>query len=94
MKKIKASIDTLISNGRAEAKETKEMVALIWESRNKELTIEEKDKIKNQSFDVLRITVLTGLLIIPFSGFLIILLIKFGEKFGVEVLPSSFNKKN
>ena len=94
MKKIKGSIKKIIKDTKTEAAETKEMVKLIWESKNKDLTPEEKDKIKMQGADVFKLTILGALFIIPGSGVLIILLIKFGKKIGVNILPSSFNKEN
>ena len=69
------------------------MVELIWESKSKDLTPEQKDKIKNQGFDLFKLTVLGALFIVPGSGILIVFLVKFGKRFGINILPSSFDKK-
>lgn len=93
MEKIKSSIKSIINDTKSEARETKEMVELIWESKGKDLTPEQKDKIKNQGFDLFKLTVLGALFIVPGSGILIVLLVKFGKRFGINILPSSFDKK-
>lgn len=93
MEKIKSSIKSIINDTKSEARETKEMVELIWESKSKDLTPEQKDKIKNQGFDLFKLTVLGVLFIVPGSGILIVFLVKFGKRFGINVLPSSFDKK-
>ena len=93
MEKIKSSIKSIINDTKSEARETKEMAELIWESKSKDLTPEQKDKIKNQGFDLFKLTVLGALFIVPGSGILIVFLVKFGKRFGINILPSSFDKK-
>ena len=93
MEKIKSSIKSIINDTKSEARETKEMVELIWESKSKNLTPEQKDKIKNQGLDLFKLTFLSALFIVPGSGILIVFLVKFGKRFGINVLPSSFDKK-
>lgn len=93
MEKIKSSIKSVITDTKSEAKETKEMMELIWASKNKTLTPEQKDKIKTQGLDLFKLTVLGALFIVPGSGILIVFLIKFGKRFGINILPSSFDKK-
>lgn len=90
MNNLKKSISLLIKESKEEFVETKAILKLMWKSRKQDLTHEEKQLIKGQSVDILRLTVLTSLFIIPFSGIFIILLIKFGKKLGIRVLPSSF----
>lgn len=94
MKKIKKSIKKLISNTKTEISETKEAVEIIWKSKNTNLTTNEKEKIKQQGVDIFKITFLGTLFVIPFSGVFIIFLIKLGKKIGINILPSSFDKKN
>lgn len=84
----------MISNTKSELSETKEVAKIIWGSKNKTLTPDEKDKVKKQSADLVKITFLGALFVVPGSGVLIILLIKLGKRFGMNVLPSSFDKKN
>ena len=92
MEKIKETVKTFIDDTKSEVRETKEMAELIWQSKNKDLTPEEKTKVKNQGWDLLKMTFLGALFAIPGSGILIIFLAKFGKKFGINVLPSSFDK--
>ena len=94
MEKIKKSIKTFIEDSKSEARETKEMAELIWEAKGKDLTPEEKTKIKNQGLDLFKLTFLGALFVIPGSGVLIVFLVKFGKRFGINLLPSSFDKKN
>jgi len=77
-----------------EFSETKEAAEIIWRSKNKNLTPDEKKKIKRQGADLVKITFLGALFAVPGSGVLIIFLIKLGKRFGMNVLPSSFDKKN
>lgn len=93
VEKIKKSVKQLIGDTKLEAIETKELIKLLWAAKSKSLTKEEKAKVKNQSLDVFKLTVLSALFIVPGSGILIIFLVKFGKKFGINVLPSSFDKK-
>lgn len=93
MGKIKESIKTLIEDTKSEVRETKEMAELIWESKNKDLTPEQKTKVKNQGIDLFKLTFLSALFVIPGSGVLIVFLVKFAKRFGINVLPSSFDNK-
>jgi hypothetical protein len=93
VEKIKKSFKTFIEDSKSEAKETKEMLKLIWNAKDKSLRPEERVKIKNQGLDLFKLTFLGVLFVIPGTGILIIFLIKFGKRFGVNFLPSSFDKK-
>ena len=93
MKKVKKSLNALISNTKSEFYETKEAVEIIWKAKNKDLTPDEKNKVKKQGTDLFKITFLGALFVIPGSGIFIIFLIKLGKKFGINILPSSFDNK-
>jgi hypothetical protein len=73
--------------------QTKNATKLFWAARNRKLSDQEKTEIADQSQDLLRVMFLGTLFIIPGSGFLIILLVKGGDKLGVRFLPSSFVKE-
>lgn len=93
MKKIKESFKTLVSNTKNEISETKEAAKIIWKAKNKDLTSDEKERVKQQGVDLFKITFLGALFVIPLSGVFIIFLIKLGKKIGVNALPSSFDNK-
>jgi fatty acid-binding protein DegV len=93
IKRFKKSFKQLIKNSKTELKETKQLAHLIWQSKSRELTEREIETIKNQGFDIIKVLFLSGLFIIPGSGFIIVLLVKSGKRFGINLLPSSFAKE-
>lgn len=92
LKKLKNSASKLKEESFEEIRETKEVTKLLWAAKRRKLTGEEKERIKDQSMDIVRLLFLTALFVIPGSGVLIILLVKGGKRVGVRFLPSSFSK--
>jgi len=92
---IKKTVDIVSGFGKdckTECIEIKQAIKLMWASRKRKLTHEEKMEVEDQSLDVARLTFLTALFIIPGSGILIIVLVKLGSKVGIRLLPSAFIK--
>ncbi len=61
---------------------------------NGSATSDETDRANDQMRDLLRVTGLGFLAVLPFAPISIPLVVKIGEKLGVQVLPSSFQKKS
>lgn len=78
-----------------EAKETKDAIKVLYKliKRGKEVTPKEIEELKKQSIDVLKIITLAGIAIAPGASIALPILIKTGQKFGLNILPSSFKKK-
>ena len=71
-----------------ELKESKELVALIQKSTTKELTKEEKEKVKNQFMDILKSVPSIGIFLLPGGALLLPLILKIVP----DLLPSSFKE--
>lgn len=80
-------------DSKKEYEETKELAKLIWEYKDRDLTPQEIEIVKNQSLDIVKLLILSGVFIIPFGSAVIFIFVKIGKKFGIKVLPSSFNKE-
>lgn len=91
--KVKNTISRFVAESKTEVKETKELTRLIWVSKDRPLTKEEIDPLKGQSLDIFRFICLSGIFVLPFSGFLIFFIIKIGKRLGVRILPSAFEEK-
>lgn len=75
--------------------QTKTTCKLLWAYRSRKLTPEEVELIKDQSIDLFKLICLSGIFVIPGGTFIIFILVKKGERYGIKVLPSSFqNKEN
>lgn len=92
-KKLRASGYQFVRDCKNELGQTKEATKLFWVARKRKLSTEERIEIATQGQDVLRVMFLGALFIIPFSGFLIILLVRGGNRLGIRFLPSSFVKE-
>ena len=71
-----------------ELKESKELVALIQKSTTKELTKEEKEKVKNQFMDILKTVPSIGIFLLPGGALLLPLILKIVP----NLLPSAFKE--
>ena len=80
-------------DSKKEYEETKELAKLIWEYKDRDLTPQEIEIVKNQSLDIVKLLILSGVFIIPFGSAVIFIFVKIGKKFVIKVLPSSFNKE-
>jgi hypothetical protein len=69
-----------------ELKESKELIALIQKSTTKELTKEEKEKVKNQFLDTLKTIPSIGIFLLPGGALLLPLILKIVP----DLLPSAF----
>jgi len=91
--KLRASGHQFVKDCKSELMQTKEATKLFWAARKRKLSTEERTEVAAQSQDILRVMFLSVLFVIPCSGFLIILLVKGGNKLGIKFLPSSFVKE-
>jgi hypothetical protein len=87
------SYQTFKVESKQELEETKQLAKLIWQFRDRRLTPEEIQLVKEQSVDLFKVVVTGGIFLIPGGTFIIFFLVKKGKHFGIKVLPSSFNKE-
>ena len=75
-----------------EKEETKELAQLLkkYVEQQGNLSSEEMKKVKDQFSDILKMAGLSIPIIMPFSFVIIPLIIKLGQKVGVNILPTSF----
>lgn len=76
-----------------ETVETKEMFDIYLRFTQGKASKEELKRAEDQLQDVMRTLGLTFFSILPFAPVTIPAIVKLGEKFGIEVLPSAFRKK-
>jgi hypothetical protein len=90
--KVRKSLDKLKEIIAQESVETKEMLEIYSKSLNGTATSKEMDRANDQMRDLLRVVGLGFLAVLPLAPMSIPLVVKLGEKLGVQVLPSSFRK--
>ena len=84
-----ANIFMAIKNEKEETKELAQLLKKYVEQQGS-LSSEEMKKVKEQFSDLLKIAGLSIPIIMPFSFVIIPLIIKLGQKVGVNILPTSF----
>ena len=92
LKKGEDSLHDFWRKSRNELDQTKqaEKVFVKYVER-KEVTVEEKEILKTQTFDMVKIIFIgVPLAVIPGFSVVMILLVKFGKKYNFNVLPSAF----
>lgn len=77
-----------------ESIETKQMLGIYYRSSFNKASKEEMKQANAQFRDLLRAMGVGFLAVMPFAPVTIPLLVKVGRKFGIEILPSSFNPEN
>jgi TctA family transporter len=93
---IKKEIKIFANKLANEAKETKEAAKIVAKySRGEELTDEEEEALKEQFYDVLKMTGIgVPFALIPGASVILPLLIAFAKKKNINILPSSFNEED
>lgn len=92
LKKGEDSLHDFWQKSRNEIKET-EQAEDVFEKYigGKEVTREEKEILKNQTFDIAKIVFIgVPLAVIPGFSLLMVLIVKLGRKYNFNILPSSF----
>lgn len=92
---VKVELRIFLEKVSNEVGETKEAAAILRkEAAGLPITIEEKKKVREQVFDVLK-TVGIGIpfVLVPGASIILPFLIKFAETHGIRILPSSFEKQ-
>jgi len=92
LKKAEDSLHDFWKKSRNEIKET-EQAEEVFEKYigGKEVTSEEKEILKSQTFDMVKIVFIgVPLAVIPGFSLLMVLIVKVGRKYNFNVLPSSF----
>ena len=84
-----ANIFMAIKNEKEETKELAQLLKKYVEQQGS-LSSEEMKKVKEQFSDILKMAGLSIPIIMPFSFVIIPLIIKLGQKVGVNILPTSF----
>tara|TARA_B100000959_G_scaffold7403_1_gene7529 strand:+ start:924 stop:1370 length:447 start_codon:yes stop_codon:yes gene_type:complete len=84
-----ANIFMAIKNEKEETKELAQLLKKYVEQQGS-LSSEEMKKVKDQFSDILKMAGLSIPIIMPFSFVIIPLIIKLGQKVGVNILPTSF----
>ena len=84
-----ANIFMAIKNEKEETKELAQLLKKYVEQQGS-LSSEEMKKVKDQFSDILKMAGLSIPIIMPFSSVIIPLIIKLGQKVGVNILPTSF----
>ena len=75
-----------------EGTETKDMILTFMKSTQGKATDEEMSLANKQFQDLLKTLGFGALVILPFAPVTIPLVVKFGKKFGVDIIPGSFKK--
>jgi hypothetical protein len=93
-KKTAVAISTFAKNMSSEAKETKEASMLIVKfMKDGKISPEEEKELRTQVYDLFKMVGIgIPFFMIPGSSLLLPFLIKVSKRFGVNLLPSSFNK--
>src|ERR1035437_5326547 len=91
---IQVHFKTFVEKVGTEVDETKEAAIIIKkEASGLPITDEEKEKVREQLFDLLKIAgIAVPFALIPGASLILPFLIKFAESKGVRILPSSFEK--
>ena len=76
-----------------EKAETKEMLAIYKRYTKRQATSEEMKLANQQFFDVLKGLGIGVVVILPFAPITLPIVIKLGQKLGVDILPSSFREE-
>ena len=84
-----ANIFMAIKNEKEETKELAQLLKKYVEQQGS-LSSEEMKKVKDQFSDILKMAGLSIPIMMPFSFVIIPLIIKLGQKVGVNILPTSF----
>ncbi len=84
-----ANIFMAIKNEKEETKELAQLLKKYVEQQGS-LSSEEMKKVKDQFSDILKMAGLSIPIIMPFSFVIIPLIMKLGQKVGVNILPTSF----
>jgi|TARA_B100001996_G_C18414968_1_gene498376 hypothetical protein len=84
-----ANIFMAIKNEKEETKELAQLLKKYVEQQGS-LSSEEMKKVKEQFSDILKMAGLSIPIIMPFSFVIIPLIMKLGQKVGVNILPTSF----
>jgi len=92
---VYSSCKKLLKGTGEEAKESQEMLKLLFSILNKKkpLTDEEKTFIKEQAGDIVKMVVSGGVLALPGGVPIYVVLQKLSEKVGVDMVPSSFKEE-
>jgi hypothetical protein len=91
--KIRSALDKLKDVISQESSETKEMLETYSRFLNGKATEQEMDAANQQMRDLLRVVGLGFLAALPLAPLTIPLVVKLGERFGIKVLPSSFERR-
>ena len=91
----KVELKIFLENANNEVEETREAGIILKKySAGHKLTKEERKKLREQIFDVLKgVGIVVPFALIPGATLILPFLIKFGNKNGIKIMPSSFNKK-
>ncbi len=93
-KKIKDGIRNFLEKINQEGKEYNEISQIIQSFiRTGKISKEDSKKVSEQLLDTLKMGGAAGLWLVPGGSVLLIILIKLAEKWGINLLPSAFNKK-
>lgn len=88
--KIKKSLLRLKKGLAQESVETKEMLSIYQRYTTGQASAEEMKKANKQFADVLKAMGLGVLLVLPFAPVTLPLIVKMGQKLGIDIIPSSF----
>jgi hypothetical protein len=94
-KKTAVAISTFAKNMSSEAKETKEASFLIVKfMKEGKISAEEEKELRTQVYDLFKMVGIgIPFFMIPGSSLLLPFMIKVSKRFGINLLPSSFNKE-
>jgi hypothetical protein len=94
-KKTAVAISTFAKNMSSEAKETKDASILIVKfMKDGKISAEEEKELRTQVYDLFKMVGIgIPFFMIPGSSLLLPFMIKVSKRFGINLLPSSFNKE-
>ena len=93
--KIKNGIKDFLEKMKQEGREYREMEQIILDFvKTGKVSREDSKKVYEQLLDTLKIGGSAGVWLIPGGSVLLIILVKLAEKWGINILPSAFSKKN
>lgn len=87
-----ASLEKLKEGLAQEGKETQEMLEIYYAYSQGKVSKEEMEKANAQFRDLIKAMGLGFFLVLPFAPVTIPLIVKIGQKLGVNILPSSFQE--
>ena len=92
--KIEEGIKYFVKGIKEEAEGTKEATLIIKKYiKDKKITEEEEIILKKQIIDSMKVIgIVIPLILLPGSSILLPIIIKFAEKYNIEIMPSSFKK--